>query len=171
MDTVYCNINRDNFSNIHIKHIKEIQRGILDNDMYKSDFWYEIMENSTASYIAYTAENNINMPIGYIVDTYLENECNDYIIASFGVKKKYQNMGIGKHLLNLCLNELKKKKQTDEKNGINRDIILQVRMNNHNAKKFYENNGFKCRKILHNYYENEEDGTSDGYEMVYCSNY
>jgi ribosomal-protein-alanine N-acetyltransferase len=72
-------------------------------------------------------------------------------IYSIALLPKYRNQGIGSKILSFIIKLavfLKKYK-----------IILEVRTSNI-SKKLYERFGFKVKKILKNYYENE-----DGYKM------
>jgi ribosomal protein S18 acetylase RimI-like enzyme len=189
MNYIYRKITIDQFSDKILNDIIEIQSDVLPDDGYDDDFWYKIIATSSSSYIVYDMKDNNEVPIGYIVDAYLPEEGAYHIIASFGVKKDYQNKKIGTQLLNLCLEGLKKKIQINKKNGINREIKLQVRFSNPDSKRFYERNGFYCTKILYHYYsklsndmESSDDSSLDndpnnlddlfehGYEMIYTDN-
>ena len=186
---IYRQIDINTFSDENLNDIKEVQSDVLADDGYDDDFWYEIITTATSSYIAYEQKNNKQIPVGYIIDTYLPEEGDYYIIASFGVKKDYQNKKIGTTLLNLCLEGLQEKIKLDKKIGINRQIKLQVRFSNSAGKRFYERNGFYCNQILQYYYgklllefDNDTDSndSSDdyniddmfehGYEMIYTDN-
>lgn len=62
-------------------------------------------------------------------------------IINIIVKEEYRNKGIGTKLLNSSIN-----KDTKE-------IILEVRDNNEEGLKFYQDNGFKIIRTINNYYK------------------
>jgi ribosomal-protein-alanine N-acetyltransferase len=65
------------------------------------------------------------------------------------ISKKFQNQGLAKRLLDYSFEHLKEK-----------SFSLEVKVSNTGAIKLYEKFGFKIKKVLQNYYENE-----DGYLM------
>jgi len=70
-------------------------------------------------------------------------------ISGIAVEEEYRGRSIGNKLLNIVEN-------TFIKEDIN-EIYLEVRVSNHKAIRFYENQGYKQIKIKKAYYSNGED--------------
>lgn len=71
-------------------------------------------------------------------------------LYSLAISKKFQNQGLAKKLLEYSLKHLE-----------SQSFSLEVKVSNVPAIRLYEKFGFKVKKVLENYYENE-----DGYWMV-----
>lgn len=83
-------------------------------------------------------------------------------IALLCVKKAYQRNGLGKSLLNYCLNNCIKKGYSE--------IFLHVATTNTPAIKLYKKLGFKEIDIIKGYYFNDSPPDRDAYLMKYQSN-
>lgn len=79
-------------------------------------------------------------------------------IFSLAVLPGYQNCGIGSHLLKEITNVFRKKKVTE--------IVLEVRVSNIKAKRFYEKHGFRQIGIAKKYYNDAEDACLMKLEML-----
>ena len=94
----------------------------------------------------YVAEVN-NKVVGYILGTL---DWGNGHIVSLAVKKEFREQGIGKALL-----------KTLEDYYFNvigcNYIILEVRVSNKIARRFYYKMGYKDRKLIPNYYDDGED--------------
>ncbi|ACX73567.1 ribosomal-protein-alanine acetyltransferase [Methanocaldococcus vulcanius M7] len=85
--------------------------------------------------------------VGYILGSM---EWGNGHIISLAVKKEYRGLGIGKILLKTLENYYFNTAKCNY-------IVLEVRVSNTVARKFYYKMGYKDRKLLPNYYEDGED--------------
>ncbi len=69
-------------------------------------------------------------------------------LLNFLIHEKYRQKGYGKKLFDFVINELKSE-------GV-KTLILEVRVSNERAIKFYESYGFKEVLTITNYYQNED---------------
>lgn len=88
-----------------------------------------------------------NIVVGYII-FWIRYEDEGHII-SLAVDKKYRKKGVGRKLVDYALNIFSKCNV--------REIKLEVRIGNTDARKFYKKMGFKEKEVLENYYEDGED--------------
>lgn len=105
---------------------------------YNLHYW---IENLITEYSFVALHDDII--IGYVAS-------NDIYIFSFDVLKEYRNQGIGRSLLEKCI-------QSHESY-----ISLHVRISNDNALHLYQTIGFKIIGIIPKYYS---DPVEDGYVM------
>lgn len=107
----------------------------------KNSFRYHILKNRV---FKIELENKI---AGYIL--WLERK-KYFRLYSLAIDTNFQGLGLASKLLDYSFTNL-------EKN----EFSLEVKISNKNAIKLYEKFGFKIKKVLENYYENE-----DGYLMI-----
>ena len=108
---------------------------------------YEMLANELHNkYAHFFVAKNGDEVIGYIGGWIIDTTCD---MINFVVKEEYQRMGIGTKLFNTLENK------TKELNA--KEILLEVRVNNVKAQKFYEKHGFKQIFVRTKYYKNGED--------------
>jgi ribosomal-protein-alanine N-acetyltransferase len=120
------------------KYMKEINEKCLAEN-YPLEFWkyYTLFQNSFISYID-------DVPVGYIF-------CNDEgSIWSFAILENHRNKGLGKQLMEICINNLIAKEI--------KSAELQVRISNEHALKLYKSFGFNIIEIKEKYYDDGENG-------------
>jgi ribosomal-protein-alanine N-acetyltransferase len=121
----------------------EIEKEVFLNDSFalnKKALKYHLQRN-----IVFKIEVE-NKTAGYILWL---NRKKYFRLYSLAISTKFQNQGLAKKLLDYSFEHLKEK-----------SFSLEVRVSNIAAIKLYEKFGFKIKKRLENYYENE-----DGYLM------
>ncbi len=84
-------------------------------------------------------KNNL---IGYIIGEY--NKDNNFHILSIGVKEKYRRKGIGKHMIDYIVNNVK---------SCCNNITLYVHDMNEKGINFYKKNGFRDIEYIKDYYK------------------
>ncbi len=94
-----------------------------------------------------------NVPVGWAA-YFTRKNSSGVRLYTFCIDPAFRGKGFGKEYLKLRIGEFKRNF---------RKITLEVRESNHSAVKLYENLGFKKRKILKNYYLDE-----DGIKMELC---
>lgn len=100
---------------------------------------WEIMIAEKCSFVAVQS----GLVIGYIV-------CNKTgCVVTFSVLEQYRSQGIGKQLMQKCMNHMR---QLNYKL-----LVLRVQKSNIRAQKFYQSMGFVQKEILNNYYGEGED--------------
>ena len=108
---------------------------------------YEMLANELHNkYAHFFVAKNDGEVIGYIGGWIIDTTCD---MINFVVKEEYQRMGIGTKLYLTLENKTKEL-------GAN-EILLEVRINNIKAQKFYEKHGFKQIFVRTKYYKNGED--------------
>ncbi|MFA7092054.1 MAG: N-acetyltransferase [Arcobacteraceae bacterium] len=126
-----------------LNHLYALEQEIFPNDSFalsKASLKYHLKRNTL-----YKIEIE-NCIAGYILWLNRKRYCRLYSLA---VSKKFQNQGLAKKLLEYSLKHLEWQ-----------SFSLEVKVSNLGAIKLYEKFGFKVKKVLKNYYENE-----DGYLM------
>ena len=117
---------------------------VFKNDSFalsKNSFKYHILKNRV---FKIELENKI---VGYIL--WLKRK-RYFRLYSLAIDTNFQGLGLASKLLDYSFTNL-------EKN----EFSLEVKISNVNAIKLYEKFGFKIKKVLKDYYENE-----DGYLMI-----
>lgn len=125
-----------------IKRVLEIETASF-RDPYPSSILIDIY-NLGAGFLVALKDNLI---VGYII-FWIRFEDEGHII-SLAVDRKYRRKGIGCELLENAMKIFKKFNI--------KEIKLEVRAGNQGAREFYKNLGFKEKKILEGYYEDNED--------------
>lgn len=126
-----------------LNRLYDLEKEIFKNDTFalkKESIKYHLQRN-----IIYKIEVN-NKLVGYILWL---NRKKYFRLYSLAISKAYQNQGLAKQLLDYSFEHLKEK-----------SFSLEVKVSNIGAIKLYEKFGFKIKKVLENYYDNE-----DGYLM------
>lgn len=126
-----------------LNRLYDLEKEIFKNDTFalkKESIKYHLQRN-----IIYKIEIG-NKLVGYILWL---NRKKYFRLYSLAISKAYQNQGLAKQLLDYSFEHLKEK-----------SFSLEVKVSNIGAIKLYEKFGFKIKKVLQNYYENE-----DGYLM------
>lgn len=124
---------------IDINQVMEVNQNSLPEN-YPKEYWIlKFHEGKTHSFVATMA----SMIIGYIF-------CDNNTIISFAISEKYRGKGIGKHLIQNCLNTFQN------------PVTLHVRITNEPALKLYKSFGFIEKELLNEYYTNPVD---DAYLM------
>ena len=118
---------------------------------YPRSYWESLYHLNHASNHSFVACSGVNI-IGYVLcmpDAPISR------VVSLAVQAPYRGMGIGKALLETCLNTFQVGKVTK--------VGLQVRKSNAAAIKLYESHGFEADDVLPNYYNNPIE---DAYAMT-----
>jgi ribosomal-protein-alanine N-acetyltransferase len=126
-----------------LNRLYDLEKEIFKNDTFalkKEAIKYHLQRN-----LIYKIEINGSLA-GYILWL---NRKKYFRLYSLAISKKFQNQGLAKRLLDYSFEHLKEK-----------SFSLEVKVSNTGAIKLYEKFGFKIKKVLENYYENE-----DGYLM------
>lgn len=126
-----------------LNRLYDLEKEIFKNDTFalkKESIKYHLQRN-----IIYKIEVD-NKLVGYILWL---NRKKYFRLYSLAISKAYQNQGLAKQLLDYSFEHLKEK-----------SFSLEVKVSNIGAIKLYEKFGFKIKKVLENYYDNE-----DGYLM------
>lgn len=126
-----------------LNRLYDLEKEIFKNDTFalkKESIKYHLQRN-----IIYKIEVS-NKLVGYILWL---NRKKYFRLYSLAISKAYQNQGLAKQLLDYSFEHLKEK-----------SFSLEVKVSNIGAIKLYEKFGFKIKKVLENYYDNE-----DGYLM------
>ncbi|MGM0771247.1 MAG: ribosomal protein S18-alanine N-acetyltransferase [Halobacteriota archaeon] len=89
-----------------------------------------------------------NLIVGFVMG--YRSDVNEGRIFSLAVKKEYQGMGIGSHLMATILNGFVQQ-------GL-RSATLEVRISNHTARKLYSDLGFIDCWVEQGYYSDGENG-------------
>lgn len=127
-----------------LNFLYELENRVFPNDSFalsKNSFRYHILKNHL--YVFKTDEKIV----GYVL--WLERK-KYFRLYSLAVDADFQGLKIASKLLLYSFKNLKSK-----------DFSLEVKTQNIKALKLYEKFGFKIKKILKNYYKNE-----DGYLMI-----
>jgi ribosomal-protein-alanine N-acetyltransferase len=103
-----------------------------------SSFYYHIKKSDL---FVFEKDESI---VGYIL--WLKRK-KYYRLYSLGVSKEFQGLGIAKELLQFSFEKLPFS-----------CYELEVKKSNTKAIKLYENYGFRVKKVLKNFYPNEQDG-------------
>lgn len=140
----------------------------LSREIFNSRESFE-SEEKVLEYIekGFVAKNKSNEIVGYIffdiITYYIDKPI--FNIMALGVKKEYQNLGIGRNLLKEVIKYFDIMYYFNKRIcNLERKIYLQVRCSNENAKHLYEKMGFRITKVINNFYE---DPSENGYEMIY----
>ncbi|OGW36379.1 MAG: ribosomal-protein-alanine N-acetyltransferase [Nitrospirae bacterium RBG_13_39_12] len=125
-----------------VTEIMEIERMIFSTPWSKSAFLNELQKLHSITKVALSGDNII----GYICANYIIDEGH---ILNLAVHPGFRRQGIATKLVKEILENLKE---------INcRYLFLEVRASNHDARKFYENLGFKAVGFRRNYYISPEE--------------
>jgi len=130
------------FKRPDIKRVLEIEMESF-KDPYPASILIDIY-NLGAGFLVAQQDNIV---VGYII-FWIRYEDEGHII-SIAVDKNYRRKGIGAELVNYAIEIFKKCNV--------REIKLEVRIGNGEARKFYTKMSFKEKKIFEKYYEDGED--------------
>ena len=125
-----------------IEAVVEIEKKLL-----LETIGYEMLANELHNKYAhfYVAKKDDEV-LGYIGGWIIDTTCD---MINFVVKEEYQRLGIGTKLFKTLENKIK------ELNAF--EILLEVRISNTKAQKFYYKHGFKEIFVRPKYYKNGED--------------
>ncbi len=134
----------------HVKLMIAINEKLLPEN-YQMEYWtYAIAQHH--SFVTLSKGEVIGYCLGAvppIIDGIrLKTSSKPPTILSFAVLPEYQNLGIGKELLQKVCQSFREKKYSV--------VNLTVRTSNNKAHKLYVNNGFTDTKTLPLYYSNED---------------
>ena len=146
--------------------IKPIKMKIKDLpqiiEIYKS-YWGErglfkdsIFKNIIQQNLSYVYKINDEI-IGFCLMEYLPNN-NIIEIALLCIKEEYKSIHLGKTLLSFCINYCISKNY--------KNFSLHVSTKNIPALRLYEQIGFTTRKLINNYYNDEDPKVNDAYYMT-----
>jgi len=130
------------FKRPDVKRVLEIER-MSFSDPYPANILIDIY-NLGAGFLVAQENNRI---VGYII-FWIKFEDEGHII-SIAVDSSYRRQDVGSKLVETSLEVFKKFRV--------KDIKLEVRVGNREARKFYSKMGFKEDKIVEDYYEDHED--------------
>jgi ribosomal-protein-alanine N-acetyltransferase len=130
------------FKRPDVKRVLEIER-MSFSDPYPANILIDIY-NLGAGFLVAQENNRI---LGYII-FWIKFEDEGHII-SIAVDSSYRRQDVGSKLVETSLEVFKKFRA--------KDIKLEVRVGNREARKFYSKMGFKEDKIVEDYYEDHED--------------
>lgn len=123
-----------------VKGLHDITLKSMD-EFYKPEVFYDFYSRWPAGQLV--ACNVIGKPVGYISTAIVD----DWVarILLFAVDPEYRGRGIGAQLLSAFRMKV-------VMSGV-RYITLEVRTENHSARKFYKKNGFTETSVYENYYQ------------------
>lgn len=125
-----------------IEEVVEIEKKLL-----LETIGYEMLANELHNkYAHFFVAKRQREVIGYIGGWIIDTTCD---MINFVVKEEYQRMGIGSKLFQTL------EDKTKELNA--KEILLEVRITNIKAQKFYEKHGFEKIFVRTKYYKNGED--------------
>ena len=130
------------FKRPDVKRVLEIER-MSFSDPYPANILIDIY-NLGAGFLVAQENNRI---VGYII-FWIKFEDEGHII-SIAVDSSYRRQDVGSKLVETSIEVFKKFRV--------KDIKLEVRVGNREARKFYSKMGFKEDKIVEDYYEDHED--------------
>lgn len=135
------------FKRPDVKRVLEIELTSFD-DPYPANVLVDIYNLGAGFLVA----QQDNMVVGYII-FWIRFEDDGHII-SIAIDKKYRRKKIGTQLVETALEIFKKYNV--------KNIRLEVRKGNHDARKFYQNMGFIEKTHATQYYEDGEDAVIMG---------
>ncbi|MEN4018305.1 MAG: ribosomal protein S18-alanine N-acetyltransferase [Methanobacterium sp.] len=130
------------FKRPDIKRVLEIE-----TDSFKDPYPPHILIDIYNLGAGFLVAQHYNIIVGYII-FWIRYEDEGHII-SLAVDKKYRKKGVGKKLVDHAITIFKKCNV--------KEIKLEVRIGNRDARKFYRKIGFEEKEILKDYYEDGED--------------
>lgn len=119
--------------------IHKLEKSVLKQSLGEDFLLNEIENNPFATY--YVIEINKEI-IGYLGLRVIDNVAE---MMNFVIKTDFQKLGYGTNLLNKAI----------EENNL-REISLEVRKSNKQARRFYESKDFVKSHIRKDYYDNED---------------
>ena len=140
-----------------IPEIKNLCYYFWEEEGIYSENYYELILEQNLSYIF--RDNDI---LTAVCLAEYEEEEKKVCIAVLCVKAEYQRKGLGKLILNHCINNCVQK-------GYN-DFYLHVCVTNYGAIKLYEKLGFYKKEVIKNYYYDSPPPNNDAYKMVLNKN-
>ena len=135
-----------------IPAIKELCYYFWEEEGIFSENFYEEILSQNLSYIY--KDNSILIAVCLAL---YEDNLKQVNISVLCVHNEYQRRGIGKSILNACIDNCVEK-------GYN-EFNLNVCVTNHNAIKLYKKVGFIYKKLCKNYYSEDEPPNNDAYFM------
>jgi ribosomal-protein-alanine N-acetyltransferase len=121
-----------------IEHIYLLEKSIFnENPWTKKMILSELKNHNYKKTLIIEKKHNM---LGYLMIHFFQTE---YQIINFGIKKEYQDRGIGRLFLNFFLNKI----------PYNSSVFLEVKESNFSAIKLYKNLGFVTQYIRKRYYE------------------
>ena len=123
-----------------VKDIEDIN--MIEKSIFNKNPWTKKMIKSEVERYNYKKTLLIegdHKIIGYLMIHFFEIE---YHIVNFGIRKEYQNRGIGRYFLNYFLKEL----------PTNSSVFLEVKESNFSAISLYKKLGFVKQYIRNRYY-------------------
>ena len=125
-----------------IGKVLELEKACFPEDAYGRSVFIYYLATARDGFILATSREKI---LGYVIAT---GRARKGLIVSLAVLPEFRRRGIGSKLMNSMLGQLG-----------NRDVFLQVDVNNQDAIAFYRKFGFKeSGKVLPSYYRNGNDG-------------
>ena len=126
-----------------IPRIVNLKMSIWERSMlYSTQEYYRILKQNFS--YSYFFNNEL---IGICLVDINNNNYPGVVIAILCIKKEFQGKGLGKSLLNYCINNCVKSNYYT--------FFLHVAINNKKAHNLYKKLGFNEIRILNNYYKNE----------------
>lgn len=125
-----------------IPSLVRLEELVFEQSLGESFLYDEFLLNPFAHYFVYEKENKV---VGYIGFRVIDDQSE---MMNFCVDPAYHRQKIGSAIMDYSLEFLKDKHV--------KTCLLEVRVSNEPAKKFYETYGFKKSHIRKNYYENED---------------
>ncbi len=154
------NNNEQNKTFIPISPIKDDMMSIKclcyyfweEEGIYSEDFYESILDQNLSLIYKDEEEELIALCLALY-----EEKLKKVNISVLCVKSEYQKKGIGKSLLNACIDNCVKKGYYD--------FYLHVAVTNERAIKLYEKVGFEQKELIKNYYSNDPPPDNDAFLM------
>ena len=123
-----------------------------EEGIYSEDFYESILAQNLSLIYKDEEEELIALCLALY-----EEKLKKVNISVLCVKSEYQKKGIGKSLLNACIDNCVKKGYYD--------FYLHVAVTNERAIKLYEKVGFEQKELIKNYYSNDPPPDNDAFLM------
>ena len=129
-----------------------------DEGIYSEDFYDKLLfQNLSYIYKEKKSDRLIELCLAYY-----KKKSKKINIAVLCVQQEYQGKGLGKSILNACIDNCVKK-------GYN-NFFLHVMVTNEKAIRLYEKVGFKKIELVKNYYSNDPPPNNDAFLMELTKN-
>lgn len=134
-----------------LNQIMAIEQSSFTIDAYSRSHFENLYKKHPEGFIVAEIRSKV---IGYII-AYISDGIADF--DSIAIDPKYRGLGIGKKLINFMITNFRRK-------GVKK-ASLEVRTTNKTATSFFQNLGFKIKRILKDFYRDRGDAYQMGKEI------